>query len=456
MSQVSHESRRLRITGLALIGSSLAPLGILGTRPAWNGPLLSADPSELVVMAALYLTGANLLALGFVLLLAGLRGVPLFSRPRARRGAVVKMAGANAVILIVAFTILNDEGQLGDEWAESWMALPVIGLLLLVARTGMHLLRRGWKYDAISADEALEVDPRPPVVYVRSFEDDRQMAIAASRLRKVYEAVMQSMTVMSLEQELAAIMNRAGPVVGIGRPGESLPELGAARVYVDDAGWRETITGLMQRATLVVVRVGATQNLWWEIDRAVSILPPQRVVMVLLGTGDQRKPLDARIAQRFGRPTSMRRRSGRLRTIVTQVLTTKKNVSLGVVIYFDRDGKAFEHPIELRYTVPGFLFTPYRPYKDSLEHAFQQVFPHLGIPWERRRSQVTAMLLAMFVGGLGVHLFYLGNTRRAIYYAAFFWTFVPAILGWRDAVRLASMEHRTFETLYRESPAVRQ
>lgn len=151
MSQVPHENRRLRITGLALIGTSLAPLGILGTRPAWNGPLLSADPSELILMAALYLAGANILALGFVLLLAGLRGVPVFSRPRARRGAVVKMAGANAMMLIVAFSILDDEGQLGDEWAESWIAVPIIALFLLVARTGMHVLRRGWTYDAVSA-----------------------------------------------------------------------------------------------------------------------------------------------------------------------------------------------------------------------------------------------------------------------------------------------------------------
>ena len=36
------------------------------------------------------------------------------------------------------------------------------------------------------------------------------------------------------EQELAVLMGRLGPVVAIGKPGERLPELGAARLYVAD------------------------------------------------------------------------------------------------------------------------------------------------------------------------------------------------------------------------------
>lgn len=446
-SQTRHESRRLRTAGFVLIAASLGPLGVLDARQAWNGSILSAEPAELVLIAALYLGGANVLALGFVVLLAGLRGVPLLSQPRARRGALVKMAGANAMMIVVAFSILNDDKQLGDAWTESWVAVPVLGLVLLVSRAGMLVLRRGWKYDAVSAQEALKADPRSPVVYLRSFEDDRRMVITTSRFSRLYEAVLRSMTVMSLEQELAAIMSRAGPVVGIGRPGESLPELGAARVYVDDTAWRETITELMRRARLVVVRVGATENLWWEIERAVSVLPPQRVVMVSLGTVDQRRPLEARIAQRFGPPTPIRRHRGRLRTIVQQVLTTKNNVSQGAVIYFDDNGSPFEETIELRLSW-GFFLAPYRPYKDSLEHVFRQVFPHLGIPWERQRSQFTATLLAMLGGSVGAHLFYLGNRRKAVYYAAFFWTAVPGLLGWRDAIRLAAMDKDAFHAAY--------
>ena len=59
-------------------------------------------------------------------------------------------------------------------------------------------------------------------------------------------------------------MARVGPVIAIGKPGERLPQLGAARLYVDDDHWRDTIDDLMAESALVVVRAGDTPNLWWE------------------------------------------------------------------------------------------------------------------------------------------------------------------------------------------------
>ena len=45
------------------------------------------------------------------------------------------------------------------------------------------------------------------------------------------------------EQELAALLQSVGPVIGIGQPGETLPDLGAARMYVSDDAWRATVDG---------------------------------------------------------------------------------------------------------------------------------------------------------------------------------------------------------------------
>ena len=80
-------------------------------------------------------------------------------------------------------------------------------------------------------------------------------------------------------------MARVGPVVAIGKPGERLPQLGAARLYVDDDHWQETIDALMTRSALVVVRAGNTPNLWWEIERAMTNQRPDRVVIVVLRAG---------------------------------------------------------------------------------------------------------------------------------------------------------------------------
>src|SRR5580658_7498653 len=46
-----------------------------------------------------------------------------------------------------------------------------------------------------------------------------------------------------------------------------------------------------------------------------------------------------------------------------------------------------------------------------------------------RRDEVVGILLALFLGDFGVHHFYLGRVGLGILYLCFFWTGIPAILG---------------------------
>jgi TM2 domain-containing membrane protein YozV len=46
-----------------------------------------------------------------------------------------------------------------------------------------------------------------------------------------------------------------------------------------------------------------------------------------------------------------------------------------------------------------------------------------------RRDEVVGILLALFLGGFGIHHFYLRNTGLGILYCFFFWSGIPAILG---------------------------
>ncbi len=47
----------------------------------------------------------------------------------------------------------------------------------------------------------------------------------------------------------------------------------------------------------------------------------------------------------------------------------------------------------------------------------------------RRKDSTTGALLTVFLGGLGAHRFYLGETGLGLLYMAFCWTFIPVIVS---------------------------
>jgi TM2 domain-containing membrane protein YozV len=47
----------------------------------------------------------------------------------------------------------------------------------------------------------------------------------------------------------------------------------------------------------------------------------------------------------------------------------------------------------------------------------------------RRKSPMVGVILALFLGGLGAHQFYLGRTGLGIVYALLCWTVVPAVVA---------------------------
>lgn len=64
------------------------------------------------------------------------------------------------------------------------------------------------------------------------------------------------------------------------------------------------------------------------------------------------------------------------------------------------------------------------------------------------KSKATATLLALFLGGFGLHQFYLGNTKKGLLYLVLFWTLIPSILGLYDAFFYFFMQKDTFNMRY--------
>ena len=69
--------------------------------------------------------------------------------------------------------------------------------------------------------------------------------------------------------------------------------LGAARFYVDDDHWQDTVARLARQSGLVVIRLGTTDGLRWEIDHAVRNLPPERILLFVPHSAEHRVCYDA-------------------------------------------------------------------------------------------------------------------------------------------------------------------
>jgi TM2 domain-containing membrane protein YozV len=64
------------------------------------------------------------------------------------------------------------------------------------------------------------------------------------------------------------------------------------------------------------------------------------------------------------------------------------------------------------------------------------------------RNRATAAIFAFFLGGLGVHKFYLGQPGVGVVYLLFCWTFVPAIVGFIEGIVYLSMSDQAFNAKY--------
>ncbi len=65
-----------------------------------------------------------------------------------------------------------------------------------------------------------------------------------------------------------------------------------------------------------------------------------------------------------------------------------------------------------------------------------------------KKSRVTAALLAFFLGGFGVHKFYLGRIVWGIVYLVFFWTFIPAVVAFVEFIVYLTMSDEAFAEKY--------
>jgi TM2 domain-containing membrane protein YozV len=69
-------------------------------------------------------------------------------------------------------------------------------------------------------------------------------------------------------------------------------------------------------------------------------------------------------------------------------------------------------------------------------------------------NKIAAGVLAILLGGIGIHKFYLGQTGRGILYLLFFWTGIPALIGLIEGIIYLTMTDEVFDSKFNAGTGV--
>ena len=64
------------------------------------------------------------------------------------------------------------------------------------------------------------------------------------------------------------------------------------------------------------------------------------------------------------------------------------------------------------------------------------------------KSKIAAGILALFLGGIGVHKFYLGRPGQGVLYLLFCWTLIPSLIAFIEGIIYLTMNDEAFAAKY--------
>ena len=147
----------------------------------------------------------------------------------------------------------------------------LFGAFVLVA-LGAIVLRSARRLGSIQARQLMLRDPRPPVLYLRSFGDDRLKLWTATFGRPSLIERFMPRRFDTFEEVLVRYLSGYGPVIAVNPPGTRLAPIGAARETIGDADWKAAVATWMAQSRLIVFATPPSDvkdGLRWELE-AVS------------------------------------------------------------------------------------------------------------------------------------------------------------------------------------------
>ena len=213
----------------------------------------------------------------------------------------------------------------------------------------------------------------PFVLYLRSFVDDKTTNKRISIINDV----------RTEEEVLVDVLSDIAPVYAIGDPKDKKMPLGASRIYVDDEHWKSTVIDMMNRAAVVVLRLGKTDSFWWEVETAVKNISLQKVMFIVPES------------KTFNNVATLYKilLDHNIDIKNLNINIEKKNQgSISSFLYFDKDGKSVANEIK----TPRFIRLVLS-YENILRNSLSGFRKKFGLETKRKRTVRWARIIEILI-----------------------------------------------------------
>jgi hypothetical protein len=220
-----------------------------------------------ITIAAIAVITSIVISFGALSLLVPKPAVDTYSRyPRFARFFYYfsKFLSASVVGLLVSYGTLTK--ALAEQGLLPNFVPNLHTILMQFAGTATAITYALYRACRLStASQAVSNDSRPPVVYLRSFQDEKRYRVQPSwRGGSWWRAF--SLVAISLEAVIASAVDHVGPFIALAKPGQFIPVDGAARDSVDNEHWKAHVISFLERARAIIILPGKTGGLAWEIS----------------------------------------------------------------------------------------------------------------------------------------------------------------------------------------------
>lgn len=168
-----------------------------------------------------------------------------------------------------------------------------VGIFVGVLAVTLFLFGAAERFFVPSVRDALARDTRPPVVYLRAFGEDNEL---------VYDETVTTEGMVVADkakaEDFLLSLNAVGPLVSIAEPTSrarlGMHPLGAYRDFVGPGDWKARVRELLDQAGMVVLAIGDSPGIEWEIAQTRERVGPESLLLYL-------PPRPARAFTRKGR-----------------------------------------------------------------------------------------------------------------------------------------------------------